>query len=153
MSIFVGADHRGFELKNRLVGSGVLEAYDDVVDLGADVLEPLDDYNDVAVEAAKRVLEHVDEEMRAILICGSAQGEMMQTNRFKGIRAVNPRNPEETMVCKEYHDANVLCLGNRMVGTLMAENIVDAFLHTDFGGERHQRRVDQITELDETRGE
>ena len=147
MSIFVGADHRGFELKNRLVGSGVLEAYDDVVDVGAGVYDPLDDYNDFAVEAVKRVLEHVDEEMRGILICGSAQGEMMQANRFKGVRAVNPRNPEEAMVCKEHHDANILCLAADVMTYTQAVEVIRAFLETPFSGEEKYKR--RIAKLDE----
>jgi ribose 5-phosphate isomerase B len=142
MTIFVGADHRGFELKNQIVEGLSGKGYD-VVDMGPSAYEPLDDYNDMAVAVVKEILKDTDR--RGVLVCGSAEGEMMQANRFRGIRAVAPRTAEESETCRHHHDANILCVAADYLGAGEAEGIVTAFLETAFGGEeKYKRRIAKL---------
>lgn len=164
--IFIGSDHRGFELKEHLVaalsGGTSLESQipaktkdgEDylVTDLGPFTLDPDDDYNDAAVKVARAVKEHPNS--RGILICGSAHGIAIQANRFKGVRAIAAYNPELAKIGRLHNDANILCLsadftGDKKTeeGKLLADEIVKTFLSTDFSGEeRHVRRNNRLDE-------
>jgi ribose 5-phosphate isomerase B len=143
--IYFGADHRGWELKTKLVQVYRGGLYD-LVDLGPENYDALDDYNDMAVKACRKVLEE-GKEARAILVCGSAQGEMMQANRFRGIRAVDPRTAAEAAVCRQHHDANVLCLAAEILDEDVAKEVITAFLTTEFGGEeKYERRIRKLDE-------
>lgn len=144
MKVYVGADHRGFDLKGRLVPELVAVGVE-AVDLGPEVYDPDDDYNDIAVEAVHRVLD--EESVRAVLICGSGEGEMMQANRFKGIRAVAPRTVEECKVARWHHDANILVIAAEAVADVNVVPIVQEFLSAPFSNE--QRYINRIRKLDE----
>ena len=132
--IYLGSDHRGFELKRQLVAS-----LSDATDLGPVELDAEDDYNVAAKAVARKISE--DAAARGILICGSGVGMAMQANRFRGVRAVLADDVEVVKMARKHNDANVLCLGAERVDFAKAKELVQAFLETDFlGDERLVRR-------------
>lgn len=147
MKVFIGSDHRGFEVKNHLV-SLLTEQGIEVVDLGPDQLDPDDDYNDYAVKVALEVQKAASEgniEARGILVCGSAHGVAIQANRFKGVRAIAAYDTELARIGREHNDANVLCLSADFIESSDIDNIVNIFLNTAFSGEeRHIRRIKKL---------
>lgn len=157
--IFIGSDHRGYELKEHLVAAlsggtapeGQIAAKSEtgedymVTDLGPFTLDPNDDYNDAAIKVAKAVRENPTS--RGILICGSAHGIEIQANRFKGVRAIAAYSPELAKIGREHNDANVLCLSADFTNREDIDKIVEIFLNTAFSGEeRHVRRNKRLDE-------
>ena len=141
MSIFIGADHRGFELKQKLIDSFISL---NLVDLGADRIDSTDDYNDFAIKVAKAVL--ADPGSTGILICGSAQGMTMQANRFKGIRAAYCSTVDDAEHSRRHNDANILCLSADLTINT-PEDILNKFLETNFIPEaRYIRRNNKLDE-------
>ncbi|MCL1839968.1 RpiB/LacA/LacB family sugar-phosphate isomerase [Candidatus Saccharibacteria bacterium] len=144
MKVYLGADHRGFELKKRAIewfGSHQIE----FTDLGAYELIPEDDYNDYAVTVCREVLATPGS--FGILLCGSAQGMCMQANRFKGIRAAFCHNAAEAKVTREDNDANVICIAADGDCHHCGE-MVETFLRTAFlGRERYIRRNKKLDEV------
>ena len=140
MRIALAADHAGYRLKEHLKGR--LQAAGHVVeDYGVHDERPAD-YPEVGRPAAQAVAYgHAD---RAILIDGAGMAMSIVANRIPFVRAALCVAPVYAAMAREHNDANVLCLGGRMIGTHMAERIVDAFLQTPFPGGRHQRRIDKI---------
>ena len=143
MEIFVGADYKGFEKKQKILGFLAKKDYN-VNDLGAyDSSE--NDYNDPAIAVSKMVRKNRD--ARGILICDSAHGMTMQANRFKGIRAAHCDTVESTKLAREHDDANVLCLSAHFLELDKMQEIVTAFLDTKFVDlERRIRRVNRLDE-------
>ena len=142
--IVIGSDHAGVELKLRLVE--LIRARGlDLTDLG-----PVDtasvDYPDFAHAVAKAV--SVGEADRGILICGTGIGMSLVANRHPGVRAALCHDAFTAEMARLHNDANVLCIGARVTGGAVVEQMVGIFLNTDFEGGRHQRRVDLI-ELEE----
>ncbi len=149
MKIFIGSDHRGFELKTKLFAYLSKHEYD-VEDVGDKQLDPEDDYPQFAQEAAIKVLGSEDDDTRAILICGGGQGMAIAANRFKGIRAVVVSNAHEAKTARIDNDSNVLSLP----ADELEENeeavygIVETWLTTKFSGStRHVRRLKEIDEF------
>lgn len=143
MEIFVGADYRGFEKRQKVLSFLAKSEYT-VHDLGAyDSSE--NDYNDPAVAVAKMVRKNRD--TRGILLCGSAHGVTIQANRFKGIRAANCDTPESAKLAREHDDANVLCMSANLLEDEMMREIIKTFLETKFID--YERRVRRINRLDE----
>ncbi|MDR3298092.1 MAG: RpiB/LacA/LacB family sugar-phosphate isomerase [Candidatus Nomurabacteria bacterium] len=128
MRIYLGADHRGFELKNEIVG-WLKATQKDYVDLGAFELLPEDDYNDYTKSVVQEILKN-PEEARGVLLCGSAQGMCMQANRFKGIRAAHCHNATEMAESRSHNDANIVCIPADELVDYAA--IIDALLETEF---------------------
>lgn len=143
MEIFVGADYKGFEKKQKILGFLAKKDYN-VNDLGAyDSSE--NDYNDPAIAVSKMVRKNRD--ARGILICDSAHGMTMQANRFKGIRAAHCDTVESAKLAREHDDANVLCLSAHFLELDKMQEIVTAFLDTKFVDlERRIRRVNRLDE-------
>jgi ribose 5-phosphate isomerase B len=145
--IAVGADHAGYplkeEVKRHLVAKGV-----EVVDLGTESTESTD-YPVFAAKVARAVAERQADE--GILCCGTGVGVCIAANKVPGIRAASVSEPASARLAREHNDANVLCMGARIVGVELAKQIVDAWLGASFQGGRHQRRVDQIRQLEEKR--
>ncbi|MBQ1373531.1 RpiB/LacA/LacB family sugar-phosphate isomerase [Candidatus Saccharibacteria bacterium] len=143
MEIFVGADYKGFEKKQKILGFLAKKDYN-VNDLGAyDSSE--NDYNDPAIAVSKMVRKSRD--ARGILICDSAHGMTMQANRFKGIRAANCDTVEATKLAREHDDANVLCLSAHFLELDKMQEIITTFLETKFVDlERRIRRVNRLDE-------
>ena len=133
---FVGNDHAGLSLKSAVVAH-LLQAGHEVVDLGAQENVSCD-YPDFAIAVAARVAAG---EGMGILVCGTGQGMAMAANRIHGVRAAVCADSFSARATRLHNDANVLCLGERVVGVGVALGIVDAFVAAEFEGGRHQRRI------------
>ncbi|HNV72340.1 MAG TPA: ribose 5-phosphate isomerase B [Candidatus Ozemobacteraceae bacterium] len=140
VKIFIGSDHAGFGLKNKLMAY-LQQAGHEVSDLGTHA-ETSCDYADFAHPVCKGVLAQVPS--FGILICGSGIGMSMAANRHHGIRAALCHNSLEARLTREHNDANVLVLGARIIGEDLAKDILDTFLRGTFAGGRHQARVAKI---------
>jgi ribose 5-phosphate isomerase B len=143
-TIFLGADHRGFELKEEVkrVLSSMQEHYIDVTPNYIDG----DDYPDIALEVCKNVLK---EEGLGILICGSGIGMSMAANKIPGIRAALCNNKEQARLSKKDEDPNVLVLSKEFESGDVKE-IIETWLNTEFGEGRHRRRIDKIRKIERT---
>jgi ribose 5-phosphate isomerase B len=145
MKIAIGSDHAGFALKEK-VAPMLQSAGHDVVDVGTDSEESTD-YPMYASAAARMVAEGRAE--RAVLVCGSGVGVSIVANKVDGIRAVNAHDPQEAEMSRRHNDANVLALAGRRLEEDDARPIVESFLATDFEGGRHERRVGQISRVEQ----
>ncbi len=138
--IIVGADHAGLPLKRALLDA--LEARScSFEDVGTHD-EGSCDYPDFAHRVARAVAE--GQVPLGLLVCGSGVGMSISANRHPGVRAVVCSEPYSAAMARRHNDANVLCLGARVVGVGLAEAILDAFLQAEFEGGRHARRVAKI---------
>ena len=144
MEVHVGADYRGFSLKQAVMTMLSGKGYD-VIDEGAYERIEGDDFNDPAIAVATAVRENPG--ALGILICDSAHGVTMQANRFRGIRAANCDSAESAKLAREHDDANVLCLSAHFVDEGLMQEIVETFLNTYFVN--LERRVRRINRLDE----
>ena len=144
MRVAIASDHAGFELKQH-VRDALAAAGHDVVDLGPDDEESVD-YPEQTAPAARLVAG--GEADRAVLVCGSGVGVAIVANKVPGVRAVCAHDCDEAEMARRHNDANVLTLAGRRTEPAKADEIVRAFLATDFEGGRHQRRVDQIADLE-----
>lgn len=141
MKIAVGADHRGFRLKEA-IEQRLRELGHDVIDVGTDREESVD-YTDFAFAAAEKVAR--GEAERGVLICGSGAGMSIAANKVRGIRAALAVTPEGARLARAHNDANVLTLGAwQEVDRSQVLAIVEAFISEAFEGGRHARRVDKI---------
>ncbi len=119
----------------------------EITDLGTSDENSADDYPDHAADVANAILAKMAD--RGIIICGSGVGVSVAANKFKGIRAGVCHDTYSAHQCVEHDDANVLCLGERIIGTELASEIVFAFLNATFSHEeRHQRRLDKIIAIE-----
>jgi len=147
--IAIGADHAGFEdkerIKRQLEKLGV-----DYEDVGTDSTEPVD-YPIYAQKVAERVAS--GEAERGILICGSGNGMQIAANKIQGIRAALAWNEETSKLARQHNDANVLSVPARMISPEEAGKVVQSFLETEFEGGRHARRVGEIGDLEKKRNE
>jgi ribose 5-phosphate isomerase B len=146
MHVGIAADHGGFELKARL--AGILEAAGhQVEDFGAHELVTGDDYPDVVVPLARAVAGGQVE--RGIAICGSGVGACIAANKVKGVRAALVTDGFSAHQGVEDDDMNVICLGARVIGDSLAEELVRTFLGASFKGkERFQRRLNKVRALE-----
>jgi len=145
MKIAIGSDHAGYHLKNRLRDLLRAEGHQ-VVDLGADSPEA-SDYPDYAALVGRVVA--AGEVERGVLVCGTGAGICMAANKIPGVRAAAVSEPVTARLSRSHNDANIVCIGERIVGPELAIEIVRAFLETPFSnGERHIRRINKITELE-----
>jgi ribose 5-phosphate isomerase B len=145
--IYLGADHRGFELKERLKKRLVNEGLD-VTDLGDETLNPGDDYVVYAHKVADAVAN--SPENRGILLCGSGAGVDMVANKVEGIRSALVFDEQRAIQSRQHEDANVISLPADTLDEEEAYRIVKAFLNTDFSGEeRHKRRLQEMEEVEE----
>lgn len=145
MRVHIATDHAAFELKNYLV-ERLEEAGHDVVDHGAHEYDAVDDYPDFVLPCAEAV---VADDTLGIVLGGSGNGEQIAANKVKGVRAALAYNPELAKLAREHNDANILSMGGRMQSLEEAWGMVRVFLETPFSGEeRHQRRIDKITDYE-----
>ena len=144
--VFIAADHGGFEAKQALVKA--LEGEFTIVDLGAPALDPDDDFTPFAEHLAKSVVNTPGS--LGILLCRSGEGMAMAANKIDGVRAALAWNEAVAKESRDDNDANILTLPNDYVSADELVEIARAWLTTPFSGEtRHQRRIDQITELED----
>ena len=144
MRIALAADHAGYRLKEVVVAH-LRQAGHEVVDLGTDSEEPVD-YPPLCAAAARLVVAG-DAEV-GIVLGGSGQGEQIAANKVHGARAALCHDELTARLARQHNDANVLSLGGRLLGDTLALAIVNVFLATTFDGGRHQRRVDQLAEIE-----
>ena len=144
MRIALGADHAGFPLKS-LVAKHLADTGHEVVDLGTDSEESVDYPSFCAAVARAVVRGEVD---RGIVMGGSGQGEAIAANKVRGVRAALCHDEWMARMARLHNDANVLSMGGRVLGEAVALAIVDVFLNTDFEGDRHVRRVQQIADIE-----
>ncbi|MDQ3985563.1 MAG: ribose 5-phosphate isomerase B [Actinomycetota bacterium] len=144
MRIAVGADHAGYALKIEVAKHLVDEGHD-VQDLGTDSEEPVD-YPPICAAVGRAVSR--GEADFGIVIGGSGQGEQMAANKVHGVRAALCLDEFTARLARSHNDANVLALGGRILAPTLALAIVDLFLGSRFEGERHERRIRQITDIE-----
>ena len=141
MKIIIGSDHAGFDLKETCKAH--LAELDSCIvdDAGVFSKDPFD-YPKVAHKVARVISEGKYD--RGILICGSGIGMSIVANRYKGVRAALCHNGYVTRMARMHNDANILAMGERIIGVGIALDMVDIFLNTPFEAGRHQLRLDQI---------
>ncbi|MBC8249029.1 MAG: ribose 5-phosphate isomerase B [Anaerolineales bacterium] len=145
MRIAIGADHAGFHLKEAVAGL-LRELGHEVHDFGAYNAEP-SDYPDFARAVAEAVAQ--SDFQRGILVCGNGIGVCITANKVPGIRAAVCHDTLSARQSRENLDANVLCLGERIIGVELALEIVRVWLAAEFSGlERYRRRLAKVTELE-----
>ncbi|MEO8453209.1 MAG: ribose 5-phosphate isomerase B [Gemmatimonadota bacterium] len=144
MRIAVGADHAGFALKAHFLAT-LTRLGHEVDDHGTDSESPVD-YPAICVAVARTVVDGRAD--RGIVIGGSGQGEQIAANKVVGARAALCNDLYTARLSRQHNDANVLALGARIVGIGLADEILALWLATSFEGGRHQRRLEQIAEVE-----
>jgi ribose 5-phosphate isomerase B len=148
MRISIGSDHRGFQMKSKLVEL-VGQLGHSAEDEGTHNSESCD-YPDIAAKVAQRV--GAGDAERGILVCGTGIGMQITANKFPGVRAATCHDEFTAEMCRRHNDVNVLCLSADMLGERRVEELVKRWLTTDFEGGRHARRVDKITQIEKNCG-
>ncbi len=144
-TIAIGADHAGYELKDE-VGRVLEGAGFEVLDLGTNGPDSVD-YPDFAEAVGRAVRD--GRAWRGVVVCGSGAGACIAANKLRGIRAVLSHDTYSAHQAVEHDDANVLCMGARIIGAALAEEIVLAFARAEFTAEeRHQRRLDKVLAIE-----
>ena len=147
MKIFLGADHRGFELKEK-IKKWLSEWKFEYEDMGAFEYNKDDDYPDFAQKVAENVASN-PEQNRGVLVCGSGVGVAIAANKIKGIRAGTAINAKQIKDSVSDEDTNVLAISADYVSEKDAMEIVKSFLNTKFSGEeRHVRRINKINKIE-----
>jgi ribose 5-phosphate isomerase B len=141
LKIAIGSDHAGYDLKTA-VAAWLLEHDHQVVDLGTDSGSARVDYPDFARAVAEAVVRGDCE--RGIAICGTGLGVCMTANKVVGIRAALCTDSYMARMSRQHNDANVLCLGQRVLGVGLALDIVKVWLETGFEGGRHAQRLAKL---------
>ncbi len=145
MKIAIGNDHAGVDLKNSLL-EHLMEKGHTVDDYGTNSTEKVN-YPVYAETVAKKVVS--GEYDCGILICGTGVGISIAANKVKGARAAACSEPSTARLVKEHNDANIICIGARMIGEQMATDIVDAYMGATFEGGRHIKRLDMVRAIEE----
>ena len=147
MKIAVGCDHGGLNLKNEII-KHLNSKNIEIKDFGTYTSESCD-YPDVAKVVGEKVVEK--EFDFGILVCGTGIGVSIAANKIHGIRAALCGDVFSAQMSREHNNANVLCMGERVIGVGLAEMITDTWLQGEFAGGRHERRVDKIAALEAMR--
>jgi ribose 5-phosphate isomerase B len=146
--VAIGADHAGFALKEDLK-QHLKELGHEVDDAGTDSEEPVD-YPPICAAVARAVRDGRAD--RAVVLGGSGQGEQMAANKVRGVRAALCNDLYTARTSRRHNDANVLAMGARIVAPVLAREIVTLWMDTPFDGGRHERRVEQIGEIENEEG-
>ena len=146
MKVFLGSDHRGFELKNTLLEYVKSLGYE-VQDCGALEYNKEDDYPDFAKAVGEKIVE--DNSSLGIVICGSGAGITVAANKIKGVRCSLGFNPMQVKSGKEDDDTNILGIACNYTNESESKELVKIFLETNYDpAERHQRRLDKISQME-----
>ena len=140
MKIYTGSDHGGLALKKVLIKK-LEELGHQVEDLGTDSNESCD-YPDFAHAVAEKILS--DPGSKGVLTCGSGIGISIAANRHKGIRAALCHNSLEAKLSRNHNNANIIVMGGRIIGDVLACEMLETFLKEDFEGGRHEARIKKI---------
>lgn len=148
MNIYLGADHRGFHLKEQ-IEAFLKQIGHSVIDEGGQTLDPNDDYTVFATKVVAAMLSSDDKEPRGILVCGSGQGMVMAANRHRGVRAGLGWSVDAARATRNDEDSNVLALpADVLENGETWKDIVKAWIDTPFAGaDRYKRRIRQLDEL------
>ena len=138
--IFIANDHAGFQLKESLIKKNPDQNWEN---LGV-FDETGSDYPELAEKLCRRILESSEESPFGVLVCGSGQGMAIKANRFPGIRAALAWNEKSSSLAREHNNANVLCLGSRLIPFDEVNHIFKTFINTPFAGGRHLKRVKNL---------
>jgi RpiB/LacA/LacB family sugar-phosphate isomerase len=145
MRVVVGADHRGYELKDEIAAALKRDGHE-VLDVGTNSADSVD-YPDYARAVGEAIVDGRAE--RGIIVCGSGVGAGIAANKMRGVRAALCHDTYSARQGVEHDDMNVLCLGARVVGDALAMELVKAFLTARFKGEeRLRRRLDKVAEME-----
>ncbi len=145
MKIAIGSDHRGYEVKERIVAFLRGLGYE-AQDMGTDTAESYVDYPDFAFRVAEAVgKKQVD---RGILICSTGIGMCIAANKVTGVRAAPCYDTLTSEVSRRHNDANIMCLSSHLLGEESIERMVQIWLNTDFEGGRHLRRIEKIDQFE-----
>lgn len=147
MKIILASDHAGLELRQELVAS-LRERGVPFEDAGPTLRDSVD-YPDFAAKVARAVVS--GEYTHGVLVCGTGIGMSIVANKYRGVRAALCTTEFEARMARAHNDANVLCLGQRVVGTGVARSILEAFLATPFEAGRHALRVQKIRDAESER--
>ena len=144
MKIVVGSDHAAYELKEAIKEKLISEGHE-VIDVGCDSTESVD-YPKYGHAVGRTVAS--GEAERGIAVCGSGIGISIACNKVPGIRAALCTSVEMAEMCRRHNNANVICMGARMISQELAFDIIDKWMTTDFEGGKHLRRINEIEDLD-----
>lgn len=149
MLIYIGADHKGFQLKSELIGFLKSEGYEPK-DFGNKNYDENDDYPDFAVSLAREVkMASATGEAKGILICGSGAGMSIAANKFEGVRAAIGFSTDQVFDARQEDDLNILVLPASFLSEDQAVNILKVFLKTPFlGEEKYKRRIEKIKKIE-----
>jgi ribose 5-phosphate isomerase B len=140
-TIAIACDHGGYELKLLLLNTLEDKGYQ-VLDLGTDSPESVD-YSDFGFKLAEAIRD--GKVSKGVLICGSGIGISIAANRYTDVRAALVHDALGAKLCRQHNNANVICLGGRMIGPEVALDCLNIFLSTEFEGGRHAQRVDKLS--------
>ena len=146
MKIAIGCDHGGFEHKNA-IAEHLKERGFEVTDFGIYENKSVD-YPEIALKVANSVA--AGENTLGILVCGTGIGMSMAANKVNGIRAAAVSDHFSAKYTRLHNNANILCLGGRVIGVGTALELADLFVDTEYEGGRHQKRLDMITEIEKS---
>jgi len=145
MKIVVGSDHGGVNLKNEIVKHLQSRSDIEITDVGPNSTQSVD-YPSYALEVSKQTADNkVD---YGILCCGTGIGMSITANKVHGVRASAVTDCFSAEATRAHNNANVLCLGERIIGVGLALNIVDIWLSTEFEGGRHSKRLDKVADIE-----
>jgi ribose 5-phosphate isomerase B len=144
MRIAIGADHRGFTIRTKVVEL-LKQLGHEVEDVGTFSPEAVD-YPDIAAEVASRV-SHGQAD-RGILVCGTGLGMCIAANKFHGVRAAPCHDDLTAELSRRHNDSNILCLSADLLGERLIDRMIELWLNTPFEGGRHARRVEKIIDLE-----
>ena len=144
MKIVVGCDHAAYELKEAIKEKLIKEG-NDVLDVGCDSTESVD-YPKYGHAVGRTVAS--GEAERGIAVCGSGIGISIACNKVPGIRAALCTSVEMAEMCRRHNNANVVCMGARMISQELAFDIIDKWMTTDFEGGKHERRINELEDID-----
>lgn len=143
-TIYFGADHGGFELKQQLLEWLTAQGYT-VEDVGAFSMDPADDYPDFAFKVAEKVAADQSGDAKGVVLCRTSAGVVIAANKVAGIKAASTSTPELAEAARAHNNANVIGLGADHLDFEKAKAVIDTFLKTEFSNdERHVRRLSKI---------
>ena len=140
-TLYIASDHAGFELKKALIFH-LSKMHPKLLDLGPKNADRTD-YPDFADKLCQKLI--LDQGAKGVLICGSGQGMAMRANKYPSIRAALCWNEQSATLARKHNDANVLCMGARLLDENLCLKILKVFVDTEFEGGRHQRRVKKVS--------
>lgn len=144
MRISIGCDHRGINIKSKLIASLQSQGHE-VLDLGTNSENSVD-YPDFAEGVCQQVASGDVE--RGILICGTGIGMAIAANKFRGVRAANCYDEVMAEMCRRHNNVNVLCLPGDLIGERPVDDLVNIWLNTEFEAGRHERRLEKIARFE-----